>query len=396
MFSVVAVFNDPDVLERRLKAGLARQRSAYQLIAVDNTGHRFPSAAAALNHGAQQAEHPWILFVHQDVELIEADWLDRAEGYLASVDPNGWHGLVGRTKTGRWRGIIRDRDMVFGEPFDQPIPVMTLDEIVLIHRNRGAAHAYFDEALDGWHAYGVDACCQALRDGAVNTVLPMPVWHDSRSINRAHLDRAHRFVWQKHRAAFSRIYTTCGVLPNPYGWSGSYKISTATRRLGELRYASWLGQGRTFDASPFDLLDDMTRSEPVVHVFHSPFRMPLIEGRGFAAHSQHPRRVVHHFESLPGADASGCIVIAPDLADAFFASGTVPARASRVLVAAYVETAPRLPEWEQRFGKNLNCQLAMEPDETRWAVMEFSGQAGANIGTVDSPAVLVSDSRQGR
>ena len=82
------------------------------------------------------------------------------------LDRDGWHGVVGRDARGRWRVMLRDRAMVFGEPFERPVEVQTLDEVVLMHANQGGSWAYFDEKVPGWHAYGVDACCTALRRGA--------------------------------------------------------------------------------------------------------------------------------------------------------------------------------------------------------------------------------------
>ena len=103
MLSLVCVYNNQNTLEERLKAGFARQTVPYQLICVDNRDGRFAGAAAALNHAAALATGAWIIFLHQDVELLCDDWLDRVEASLTHLDPKGWHGVVGRTSTGRWR-----------------------------------------------------------------------------------------------------------------------------------------------------------------------------------------------------------------------------------------------------------------------------------------------------
>ena len=284
MFSLVSVYNNQTKLEARLQAGLARQTVPYQLICVDNREARFAGAAAALNHGATQATGEWIIFLHQDVELLGADWLERAEGYLRRLDAGGWHGVVGRTAVGRWRGLLRDRDMVFGEPFAEPLEVQTLDEIVLIHRNRGPGHVYFDEGVPGWHAYGVDVCCGSIRAGSRNFILPLPVWHDSASTNIAGLKQAHAYVWAKHASAFRRIYTTCGVLPHPYGWSGSYKISTFLRRVADWRHFAWMRRAdrNRFQRTPWEVLEELTAEEPTVYCYHRPFVPHQLEGVGFA------------------------------------------------------------------------------------------------------------------
>jgi hypothetical protein len=309
------------------------------------------------------------------VELLGDDWLEQAESLLQRVDPNGWHGIVGRTRQGRWRGLLRDRDMVFGEPFDEPIEVQTLDEIVLIHRNQGAGAAYFDERLSGWHAYGVDACCRAIRNGARNFIVPLPVWHDSASTNLAGLRDAHRYVWTKHRDAFRRIYTSCGVLPHPYGWSGSYKIATFLERLSGWAYFDWmrLAESEPFRRTPWEVLEDQTATEPEVHCYHRPHRVGTLEGVAFTDRAKVRRRVVHHFEGLPNADVTAeCVVIAPDLAPQLRSLDQLPCGVRRLLVATYLhEPTASLSHWRQVLGGRFACWLALEKDHTRWAIMDL-------------------------
>jgi glycosyltransferase involved in cell wall biosynthesis len=379
MLSLVSVYNNAAKLEARLQASLARQNRAHQLICVDNRSGRFGGAAAALNHGAAQAKGDWIVFLHQDVELLGNDWLEWAEALLGRVDPDGWHGVVGRTARGRWRGLLRDRDMVFGEPFDEPIEVQTLDEIVLIHRNQGAGAVYFDEELSGWHAYGVDACCRAVRRGARNYVLPLPVWHDSASTNQAGLREAHRYVWAKHASAFRRVYTTCGVLPHPYGWSGSYKIATLLKSVRGWQHLGWmrLAEGDRFRRSPWEVLEELTAAEPEVHCFHRTARIPAIAGYGFTDRARVRRRIVHHFEGMPGPDMNTeCVVIAPDLAPEFRSMSELPPGTKRLIVAVYLDGATASPScWRKMLGRDFACRLAIEADETRWAVMDLTLQA---------------------
>jgi hypothetical protein len=382
MFSLVSVFNNPVKLEARLRAGLARQQTPHQLICVDNRAGRFCGASAALNEGARQAEGEWIIFLHQDVELLGPDWLVRAERHLAGMGSEGWHGVVGRTARGRWRGLIRDRAMIFGEPFDAPVEVQTLDEIVLIHRNGGAGHVYFDEGVPGWHAYGVEACCAALRRGGHNTVLPLPVWHDSDSTNQTGLRQAHQYVWQRHRDAFARIYTTCGVLPHPYGWSGSYKIASFCRGLADLRYLGWLRWTRRRDAftrTPWEVLEELTRGEEAVDCLHGPMNSPPLVGGAFTDRTTSPRRITHHFTGLradgPFAD---CLVIAPELAPSLESLAQLPPGPRHVIVCLYLDGAQAGPvQWRRRLGRPFGCTLAVEADGTRWAILDFAVGAGS-------------------
>jgi glycosyltransferase involved in cell wall biosynthesis len=374
MLSVVSVVNDPAKASARLRAGLARQTAAHELIVVDNQDNSFTGAAEALNRGARQARGEWIAFLHQDVELLTPDWLVRAEAMLNGLAPEGWCGVAGRTAAGRWRGLLRDRAMVFGDAFGEPVEVQTLDELVLVHRNRGQGYSYFDAALTGWHAYGVDVCCTALRTGGRNYVLPLPVWHDSNSTNRRGLSEAHAFVWRKHRAAFRRIYTTCGVLPDPYGWSGSWRIADFSRRLRNWRHVTWLRRAEPapFALTPWQALEGLTCDEPVVEVLHARAWFDELEGTAFTDHTASPRRVVHRFA---GAETNGlrsdCVVLAPDLTVGLTDPGWQPPGVRRVLICLYLHEDHGGPaHWARLLRRSFRCTLAMEADETRWAILD--------------------------
>src|SRR5688572_27959926 len=132
MLSLVSVVSDPEKARARLHAGLARQTAQYDLVVVENRDGQFTSAASALNWGAARARGDWIVFLHQDVDLLFPDWLSRTEKHLSQLDPDGWCGVVGRNASGRWCGVLHDRAMIFfGKPTDSPVEVQTLDEVVL-------------------------------------------------------------------------------------------------------------------------------------------------------------------------------------------------------------------------------------------------------------------------
>jgi hypothetical protein len=377
MLSLVSVVNDPIKMEARLLAGLRRQNAPHQLIVVDNQDRRFPGASTALNWGARQAVGNWIVFLHQDVELLGADWLERTENWLSNLDRKGWHGVVGRNACGRWRGLLRDRAMVFGEPFDQPIEVQTLDEVLLVHANCGTKHVYFDEGVPGWHAYGVDVCCTALRQGAQNYVLPVPIWHDSSSTNRSGLGKSHAYVWEKHRQAFRRIYTTCGILPHPFGWTGSWRVSQAQQKIRHLFYAPWRwpgGKRNPFSRSPWEVVEEWTRDETAVDCLHEGQKAAsVLTAAGFTDFTRAPRQILHHFcATTPPAGLCDCVVIAPELARRFpDFRGRLPRNLRRLIVCLYLDDCcARSNLWQKRLGRNFQCELAIEADETRWAILE--------------------------
>src|SRR5262249_3501741 len=131
---------------------------------------------------------------------------------------------------------------------------------------------YFDEALSGWHAYGVDACCAAIREGRKNYVIPLPIWHDSPSTNLSGLAESHEYVWRKYKSALHRIHTTCGTLPDElYGKANtspslSDRIEYRMRRLSKRLYYMDGTDAGWFPAA----LDSLTENEKVIDCLHRP------------------------------------------------------------------------------------------------------------------------------
>lgn len=385
MISIVCVYNDAGVLDRRLLGSLAAQAGRHEVIPVDNRASRFTSAASALNWGASRAAGDWLLFAHQDVALLARDWLARAEGVLERHAPRGWCGVAGTDASGRFRGMLVDRSALDGEPFDEPEEVQTLDECLLIHRREAGAHKYFDEGLAGWHAYGVEACCAAIRGGAKNYVLPLPVWHDSASTNMAGLEEAHRYVWEKHGAALGRITTTCGDLPGEYGW-GERSLADSLRgvwgRVETSYYHRVAGYPGAFHHILGEWLDAQTATEQTVECLHRRAWYGPLEARAFAARAKCPRRVVHRFAGWDVAEPeSGCVVVATDLAAVLPDDlGELPAlcaRARRVLVCVNWEDARARPSrWKALEARALGVELTRRWDGTRAAVLELRARGG--------------------
>jgi hypothetical protein len=317
MLSIVSVFNDPAVLGDRLLSSLSSQNAPHEVVTVNNTEGQFDRATTALNWGGEQAHGDWVVFVHQDVQLLSADWLGRAEKLLELLPSDGWSGVAGFTQKSKLRGMIRDRAMLLGSPFQRPAEVQTLDECLLIHRRGPAGYKYFDEGIAGWHAYGVDACCTAIRSGAKNYVLPLPVWHDSKSSNLQGLEEAHRYVWDKHGAALKKISTTCGDLPSCYRWSREPRtewFKAMGRRLQTSFYHRLGGYPGAFTRKSEELLESLTESEDLIECLHAPAWHDTIETKGFVQHPERERRILHHFIGWDFRKSqSDCVVVTADL-----------------------------------------------------------------------------------
>ena len=117
--SIVTVFNDAAVRQGCLDRSIEAHRDEVadvDYVPVDNTERRFGSAGAALNHGAREARHEYLVFVHQDVYLHSLKALEEAAGMLAEDQTIGLLGAAGVTPRGRFLGRLRDRVILAGEP----------------------------------------------------------------------------------------------------------------------------------------------------------------------------------------------------------------------------------------------------------------------------------------
>ncbi len=228
LFSIVCVYNDEKTLNDWLLKGLEGQTREFELVLVDNTTCAFRSAADALNYGAEKAKGEYLLFAHQDVRLLSADWLEKAEAFLRSKPDTGVAGVAGMIKTHPCImsfGTIPKENRVWtiysgpGKEFSEydslvlayPAEVQTLDEQLLIVPRQVFGKLKFDaDTCPGWHLYAVDYALSVKKMGFKAYVLPIPVWHMSNGdINRGYYASLAR-VLTKHRGEKS-VYTTCGL-----------------------------------------------------------------------------------------------------------------------------------------------------------------------------------------
>jgi O-antigen/teichoic acid export membrane protein len=213
--SIVCVANDAVVRERCLDRSIADhldEAPDTEYLPIDNRGGQFASAGAALNHGARQARHDVVVFVHQDVYLHSLKALELAAGMLAERPEIGMHGAVGITAAGRIVGRVRDRIVLIGEPTDAPTDVDSLDEVLFMVPRATLLEEPLAETPDlAWHAYAVE---YGLRMRALEkrvTAGDIPLTHNSLTVNLARLDAAHRAVAARHPEALP-VRTTCGTV----------------------------------------------------------------------------------------------------------------------------------------------------------------------------------------
>jgi Glycosyltransferase like family len=201
--------NDRGLLQKNLLASPIFQAPHLHQILVQE---KFASAAKAYNNAIEKSHNELIVFIHQDMLLPES-WLtdlQKALTYLEVEDPQwGVLGCSGMTTNDGGRGYVYSSGLgILGEPFEKPIPVSTLDEIVLIIRKSSGLR--FTDSLPSFHMYGADICMAAAKRGmrsyaisafcihntVFNLVLPKDFYDCCRHMQR---------TWQE----FLPIQTTC-------------------------------------------------------------------------------------------------------------------------------------------------------------------------------------------
>lgn len=160
---VIAV-NDRELFRRNFLASPCLvQPHPHEILVQEG----FSSASTAYNNAIDHARNDLIVFCHQDI-LLPENWLvqlEEALDYLQTEDPHwGVLGSCGATQDGRgWGHVYSSGRDVIGEPFERPVPVQTLDEIVLVLRRSTGLR--FDDALPHFHFYGADICLRAAARG---------------------------------------------------------------------------------------------------------------------------------------------------------------------------------------------------------------------------------------
>ncbi|MEM3550227.1 MAG: glycosyltransferase [Candidatus Bathyarchaeia archaeon] len=212
--SIVACFNNLQILEANLLESLSDQNEPFELILVDNTKMKFKSLPIALNLGGNNSSGDYIMFVHQDVYLRGKNWLCTAIHFIESLPDIGAAGVSGVSKNGKFVGFILDRGRYWGKPIKQPVTAQTLDEQLVIIPRWIFDAVHFDERFR-FHSYIVDYCLTLQEKGYTVYVLPLTVEHNSVTIGIRRvspIETDDRLLYLKHKHFFESIHKTTGVI----------------------------------------------------------------------------------------------------------------------------------------------------------------------------------------
>lgn len=237
MISVIVVYNKENFESSLLSISLARQSVRFELILVENIDNRnFTSAAHALNFGAGKASGEVLMFVHQDVDLLDDQFIEKAELMVNEVGDIGVAGVAGMAEYGL-NHQDRQRNIIFqgvpsrewGREIKKPERVQTLDECLLLVPKKVFDMIKFDSKVCGdWHLYGVDYCLSVTEIGKEAYALPLPIYHQSTGgsakVKRklfggslsAEYFSSFEAVRRKHKPKFEAIHTTCASFSTSY------------------------------------------------------------------------------------------------------------------------------------------------------------------------------------
>lgn len=241
MISVICIYNNKEILNNYLLKSLKTQTVDYELILIDNTENKLKSAAESFNNSAKDAEGKYIMFVHQDIDLLTDNWLKNAEDTLDSIPKLGIAGVAGKLNIKK--GIITNiKDGIppkcAGTTKIKNITrVQTLDECLFIIPKSIFKILKFDEELcDDWHLYAVNYCLDVIKLGFYVYVLPLSLYHRSSgfSISEKYYQTIKKML-HKYKHDYKWIYTTVGDWNTSYPFFIQLQINKFLFKIAKIR-----------------------------------------------------------------------------------------------------------------------------------------------------------------
>ena len=154
-----------------------------QVVALDNRDNRYPSAAMALNYGAEHAQGEFLVFMHQDVYLWDLNAAQKICDYLTE-HPTDIAGAAGKSAGQEIISDIyetKERQRNYTRTLGKNIEVTALDECLIAMTKVRWSELRFDEVCcNNWHCYAMDICLNNTLHGGKNVVLPLEVCHESK------------------------------------------------------------------------------------------------------------------------------------------------------------------------------------------------------------------------
>ena len=231
-FSIVCIFNKPDLLKKDLLDSLERQTfREFEVVTLDTKAEGFDRASASLNAACARAKGRYLVVAHQDMIFTQPDTLERLAAECEPAFEQDGYGLLGSAGAYAGGGGFNGMEETDG-PVPGIVPCMTVDECILVLPRRLKEQFQFSDLGKTWHAYGADICMQLGQAGYKIGVFRAPVWHDwgtpetgSQTTDLNYFMTMGKLTW-KYRGVVPAIATTGGLWPTGWGYS-----SVLRRRL---------------------------------------------------------------------------------------------------------------------------------------------------------------------
>ena len=220
----VCCYNDKasyDTLCRTIK----EQSAASTIIGIDNTSQKFTSCSSALNSVIDSIDTEFVAFVHQDIEFIRSDTVEKMLSCAFAHNKNDLFGVAGALETQDRSlkvitNVLHGKDSApAGKSFSGIKECQTLDEcLVWGYTSYFKENRFEEELCDDWHLYFAEQCLRTrTKDGKVY-VCDIEVIHRSNgTISKAYAKGFYRLC-RKYRKDFKTIATCC-VVSSPR-WPG--------------------------------------------------------------------------------------------------------------------------------------------------------------------------------
>jgi len=212
-------------VNKYLLKSLDKQTADYELILVDNTQKKFKSATEALNYGGEKAIGKYIIFAHQDVDLLSKKFLEDLGLILSKITNLGIAGVAGKSELNRFilSNIKQGQPPKYAAKIQikEPVNVQTVDECFFVIPKNVFEMVKFDEKVcDGWHLYAVDYCLSVKEMKFLVCVVPISLYHRSvaGSFSKEYYSTIKKII-KKHKKNFDPIFTTMG------NWNSYYPLS---------------------------------------------------------------------------------------------------------------------------------------------------------------------------
>ena len=214
--SVICIFNNTELLNRFLLPSIEKQKYLnYEILLIDSEKLKFTKAADALNYGYSVSLGDILLFVHQDVELLDCQTLSQIADFCSDHEFGiaGVAGIVQNEKKVYSSVIQGDSKQNVGEKASHIIYADSVDECLFFFKRNSFKE--FDDLGNTWHLYAVDYSIKCKLKNEDVVIVPIKVYHYSPGLS---LDdsywKAVISLGKLYKNKIHKIPTVFGVFPN--------------------------------------------------------------------------------------------------------------------------------------------------------------------------------------